>query len=319
MVIVGIMVYQLFAHNLRQATAGDFEKEQKLFTNTATNEIERYFYDVQKRLETIALMPVVRNAQRGENCNQELQNLIVVNSKEFNNLGRISKDGTFICAVNRTIIGEPASKYGTYFDTIAKDPEHKAVMSRLIYPTGSTGPVMAVHVAVYDAQGNFDGTIGGAVYFDELQERVLQDVHLSKNNTIAIYDDNMDILYHPDPLIRSKNLLAPAILGLYSPREVITRFVEDTKKAPAGGVITYSLQGHPRQTAYKSAHVIGRYWTVGIAVPYSDIEQYVGRHTAKYICITLLALLAAAVTALAFFFLPRPMRHDRQSGGASRP
>lgn len=296
LVIAGSIVgYGAFSNDLKEATKQDIAHNQKVFTTTAANEIERYFYDIQKRLETIALMPNVRDAVRSEACNRNLQEILNVNSREFSNLGRIGRDGTFICAVNRAVVGEPASKYGTYFDTIAKDPAHRPVMSRLIYPTGASSAVVAVHVPVYDSQGGFSGTIGGAIYFKELQERILADAKISSGSVMALYDDNLDILYHPDPLIRGKNLLSNDMLQLFTPREVIISFANKVKYPPVEGTMHYSLRGQQRQTVYKSIQVIGRNWTIGVAVPYEDLRQSVGRQTARRLFAATLALLVLTI------------------------
>jgi hypothetical protein len=296
----GWTAYRAFANGLAAQALKDSQHNQALFAATGAKEIEHYFTDIEKRLQTIALMPAVQNAQRSESCNQSLQDIVQVNSSDFNNLGRINKDGVFICAVNRTLIGEPASKYGTYFATIAKDPEHKPVMSRLIYPTGASGRVIGVHVPVYDARGQFTGTIGGAVYFDELEKRVLEGAKPTPHSHIVLFDDNLDILYHPDPLIRSKNLLSPEINQKFTPRDVITGFVEKIKNPPAEGSITYSFNGNSRQVAYKSAQVIGRHWTLGVVVPTDDIRQSTLRTNQSHMFGVVVALLALLVTSLPF-------------------
>lgn len=309
---IGFVGQQLFNSEVRHATTTNLESQQVLFTQTAANEIEQYFYDIQKRIEIIAAMPAVRDAQRSESCNQALQNLVEINKQELNNLGRIDKNGTFICAVNRTIIGEPAAKYGTYFATIAKDPKHKPVMSPLIFPSGAGSAVIAVHVPVYDAKGQFSGTIGGAVYFEELQNRILHAVRPTKNSVTALYDANLDILYHPDPLLRSKNLLDPSVRSLFSPQEVITAFAADVKKPPTHGVIVYSLQGEKRRTAYRSVHVIGRYWTVGIAVPQKDIDVVAKDQKTGRIFLAITILFVITATALAYT-LARAYGHSKKA------
>lgn len=292
--------WRSFNRELIATTTNRIEKNQELFTQAAADSIEQYFYDIQKRIETIANTPTVRHAERSETCNQELQKFVEINKQEFNNLGRIDKNGTFICAVNRTIIGEPASKYGAYFDTIAKDPEHKPVMSRLIVPSGSASAVIAVHVPVYDANGKFDGTIGGAVYFEELQNRMLRAITPSQNSVIALYDDNLDVLYHPNPLIHSKNLLAPDVIKHYSPEQTIRDFAAKIQAPPTHGVITYSLNGVERQTDYRSVKVIGRYWTVGAAVPINDIQATAKEQKMEALFAISLALFILLVTACAF-------------------
>ena len=305
-ILLGWGAHTAFDSDLEKASSANFKKEQKLLTKTAANEIERYYSDVQKRLEIIAMMPVVRDAVRSETCNQTLQNILQVNSSVFNNLGRVGKDGTFICAVNRTIVGEPAAKYGTYFAEVAKDPEHKPVMSRLIYPSGSGTPVAAVHVPVYDSNGQFNGTIGGAVYFDELEKRILLDKQMTEGSAIALFDNNGDILYHQDPLLRSKNLLSEDVLKPYDPRETITSFVNDVVKGkPSEGEIQFSFKDKSYQSTYKSAQVIGRHWTVRIAVPHEDVHKAVHRETAQQIFLATTALAIIAVTALTYIVLPR--------------
>jgi hypothetical protein len=291
-------VYAVFMENLTAARATEVEVQQKLLTRNAANEIERYYSDAQKRLEIIAQMPSVRNAVRSESCNQELQKMLAVNSAVFNNFGRISVDGTFVCAVNRTIVGEPASKYGTYFDEIAKDPQHKPVFSKLIYPAGSATGVIALHVAVYDAKGNFNGTIGGAVYFEELEKRIVLDKQLTDNSTLAVFDNNGDILYNPDPVLRSKNLLSDDVLQMYAPQQAIKDFTQNIVKGPPSeGVLRFTFKGNPHQSTYKSAQVIGRHWTVQIAVPESDLKQSAQRRLAQqlFVGVTIAFVLAATL------------------------
>lgn len=297
--------WSAFSRELLNTTTGSIEKNQQLFTQAVADALEQYFYDIQKRVETIASMPSVKNAQRSESCNQELQRLVEVNKQEFNNLGRIDKNGNFICAVNRTIIGEPSSKYGAYFETIAKDPEHKPVMSRLITPSGSASPVIAVHAPVYDAEGKFNGTIGGAVYFEELQKRMLRTISPSENSAVALYDDNLDILYHPNALLHSKNLLSPDIVKLYSPEQTIRDFANRIQSPPADGIIRYSLSGVERQAAYRSAKVIGRYWTVGVAVPIADIQATAKRQKMETLFITSITLFVILSTLCAFMLSHR--------------
>jgi hypothetical protein len=292
--------YRLFENDITSHALKNTEYNQAQFTATGAKEIEHYFIDIQKRLQTIALMPAVQNAQRSESCNQSLQNIVQVNSSDFSNLGRVNKDGIFICAVNRAIVGEPASKYGTYFEAIAKDPAHKPVMSPLIYPTGAGGRVIGVHVPVYDTSGQFTGTIGGAIYFDELEKRILEGAKLTEHSHIVLFDNNLDILYHPDPLIRGKNLASKEISQKFTPSDTINTFAQKIKNPPSEGSITYSLNGASRQVAYKSAQVVGRHWTLGVAVPVNDIRQLTSRSNQLFMFAAVTTLLALLITLLPF-------------------
>lgn len=294
--IIGFIAYSAFSKSLDNAVAQNAKRQQKELVTIAANEIEKYFYDIQKRMETIAAMSDIRDAQRSEACNLKLQKLVEVNSRELNNLGRVSKEGTFICAVNRTIIGEPVSKYGDYFQKIANSPEHKPSMSRLIFPSGSASSVVAVHVPVYDSSGNFNGTIGGAVYFDELQRRILAGTQINKDNVLVLYDENLDVLYNPDPLIRGKNLNSPEIKGLYAPESAINDFMEKIKKGASENETSYSFRNIHNHVTYKSVRVIDRRWTVAIAVPTATLQELSGSVISKNLFIGMTIALVVTAT-----------------------
>lgn len=303
--VMGIGVYQLFINDLTQAAATDIERSQKAAATTVAREVERYFYDVQKRMEIIALTPAVRDAVRSEACNQNLQDLLEVNSKELNNLGRINKNGMFECAVNRTIIGEPSSKYGTYFETIAKDPYHQPVMTKLIFPTGAASGVIAVHVPVYNSKSQFNGTIGGAVYFNELQSRILTGVGVTKNSLVSLYDTNFDVIYDADPLVSGKNLLSADVSRYYSPQNATTSISEKIKHPDSEETLVYNFRGSPYQVIYKKVPVIGRNWTVAVAVPQQDIADAVNRQAATGLFIGVLSLLVLMVMGISYQLIYR--------------
>lgn len=300
---VGALTYQAFYSTLKTATIDDIQRQQKQLAAIAVGEIEHQFYDLQKRMETIALMPNIKEAKRGDECNQQLQKIVEVNSKEINNLGRIDKNGTFICAVNRTIIGEQASKYGDYFEKIATDPEHKPAISRLISPSGSANQVLALHVPVFDSNGRFNGTIGGAIYFDELQKQVLASTHVTQNSVVALYDDNGDVLYNPDPLLRGKNLNAPEVKNLYTSSGATERLIQIVSQPQTEGIIEYSLRNEPRLAAHKAATIMGRQWTVMVIVPLKDSEGLVARQSAHALFIGLCIVLIITATTLSYIVL----------------
>lgn len=310
--LCSVLLCVAFYADLKNATSQDIERQQEQLTDIAVGELEHQFYDLQKRMETIALNPVVRDAVRGEACNQQLQQLVELNSLELNNLGRVSKDGTFVCAVNRTIIGEPVSKYGDYFEKIKNDPKHGPALSRLISPTGSASKVMALHVPVFDANGQFNGTIGGAVYFDELQKRLLASTKLTPNSVVALYDDNLDVLYNPDPLLQGKNLSSSEVQRLYSPAGAVDKLIEKVKEAPNEGIIEYSFRNEPRRATYQSVQVLGRYWTVIVAVPLVDIQNAIGRHTAQNLYWMMSGLFVVAGTVLTYCLLRS--KNSKQTG-----
>lgn len=303
LILASVLLYFVFYADLKSSTIQDIEKQQKQVTNIAVGQIEHQLYDLQKRMETIALNPAVRDAQRGESCNQYLQKLVEVNSQEINNLGRVSKDGTFVCAVNRTIIGEPVAKYGDYFEKIKNDPKHTPALSRLISPTGSASRVMALHVPVFDANDQFSGTIGGAIYFDELQKGLLAGTKITQNSVIALYDDNLDVLYNPDPLIIGKKLNAPEVKRLYSPQGALEQLSQKIQQGPKEGTIEYSFRDQPRRATYKSLQIMGRYWTVMVIVPFTDIENAIGRSTAQNLYILLGSLFIITASVATYYAL----------------
>ncbi len=300
--IVGFGFY-MFVHTvIRNNSISNQETSQRLYAKTLAIDIEEFFEDVEKRMEIISLFPTIKNAERSEKCNQDLQYLLEHNSAVFSNLGRVSKDGIFVCAVNRSIVGEPASKYGDYFQRAKADPEHKAVMSRLIYPTGSGEPVIAVHVPVFNDKGEFNGTIGGAVYFSEFQQHLLNDVKISPRSFVILHDENGDILYHPDPLIRGKNIASKEMMDMFTPRQVMSDFANTIKKGGSGR-LQYSLRGQERVAMYERANVIGRHWTAVIAVPRQDLDKSTHDSSVQQLLIAVAILLSLSLCLLTVYVL----------------
>src|SRR5688572_12026522 len=77
-IIAGLISWAMFLYTsyaMENRAIAEAHKNQGLYAAQAAGSIERFLYDVQKRMETIALMPIVRDAQRSESCNQNLQNI----------------------------------------------------------------------------------------------------------------------------------------------------------------------------------------------------------------------------------------------------
>ena len=185
----------IIRQNLNQNLINDYSnKELSVALQTSTS-LQNQVVNITEQMQTLALIPEINNGTT-EECNQRLQQ-IAKQITTVSNIGRVGLDKKFRCTLNKALQGSDASKLGPYIDQIFNDPQHTPVMSRLIkLPSGFYA--VAVHIPVYDKEGNFSGTLGGAIYFDQLRDKFLKNIKLSDKSYIVLEDDNGDILYHPD-------------------------------------------------------------------------------------------------------------------------
>jgi len=232
------------------------------------------FSSLEDKLYALAQIPNINTVDPStcaETFQKELDGLTV----KFNNLGRIGQDKKFICSLNPGLIGVDASALGSYINDIFNDPEHKSVMSRGIKVPNVEGSVVAVHVPVFDKDGNFTGTLGGALYFEQLQNNFLKDIVFAKDGYVAVIDDNGDILFHPDKTIQGQNFFSDTIQVRFGNDPA---FLEAVKKAETGveQTVKYSLNGTEKTAVLYPIQIFpGRYWVVNVTVPVDSIREAV--------------------------------------------
>jgi len=302
LVIVGlgtlsnIVIKARLANNL----LNEYQRQERQVADEVAQNLENNIASVEDKLKLLAAMPEIRDGS-ADVCNAKLIEAFAVLSTKVGNLGRVGQDGYFRCSINKSLIGLKAERLGAYIPQIFNDPDHTPVLSRAILPPGADGYVAAVHVPVYDVNKQFQGTIGGAVYFSELREKYLQNVTFAQNGYVVLLDDNGDILYHPKTELIGKNVSsddAKKTLG-YS-----KEFADAMQAAQRGesGNLRYTVTEGGRLAAFTKAQILpGHHWTVLVSVPVGEASSELARVGVDdaFIWFTIVLALAVAMIAVA--------------------
>lgn len=270
--------------------------QEVVIANQVAGNLEQEMTSVKDKLAVAALVPAIQTIDA--NCNAKLSELFGVLGSKVGNLGRINAQGVFACSVNKALIGLPGKQLGSYVTDIFNDPKHEPVLSHTILPPGATYAV-AMHVPVWNAKKQFDGTLGGAVYLRDLEEKFLKNVKFASHGFAILFDENGDILFHPKRELIGKNLTSPEARKVFSNIEGLQRAIAEAKAGRTGSV-RYELEGVEKVAAYRSAAVAAnRHWVVMATVPVEDanvVLREVGVDQAYWMAsgITSLAILLVA-------------------------
>ena len=209
-------------------------------------------------------------------CNQKLDDLFLKYGKKLTNIGRMNAKGMFDCSHNRSTIGVNGPAAAPHLKTIMEDPEHRPVLGRIIPPAAgaaSTGPVTSFHVPIFDKNGKFLGTLGGAINFNDLRDKYLKDVMTLPHGYAVIYDDNGDLLYHPRAEFMGKNFWSEEMQNNTSHNSDLNEMMKNVE-AGKKGTGRYLFENKEKIAAYAPAAVFpGRVWGVVITIPLEDLQK----------------------------------------------
>lgn len=262
-------------NGLKQNLLTEYGNEEQLVAGQVAQQLVTDVAGVKDKLNIIATIPEVKSGSVSA-CNAKLAEQFKILESKVGNLGRIDKNGIFRCSLNSALIGVPGAKLGSYIPQIFNDPAHLPVLSRAFVPPGSKSYISALHVPVYDDRKTFDGTLGGAIYFDQIQSKYLKDITFAKNGFAILVDDNGDILYHPKRNLIGKNLDSPEIINFLS--QNVRTTIKKAAKDGSSGQVRYFGGGVEKLAAYTSANLLpGHRWIVLVTVPVTDADAALGR------------------------------------------
>lgn len=297
--VVGFIILAQVKARLVHVSKEEYKSQQSLLANQIADALTTNLVSVENQLHIIATMPEVQNIDDVDRCNDKLQQLLTINQKQLGNLTRTNPDGKYVCSVNKTAIGRDAAKYGSNIRSLA-NADNKFVVGRMVQSPASDTLVIGLHVPVY-VDGNFRGSMGGALHFDKFQDVYLASVKFGKNGYAALIDDNGDILYHPSKELRGKNLLSPDIIKYFEPQDQMHQLVDDIK-AGKSGAFNYKITGTHKEGLYKTFKLpdVDRHWAVVVAIPMEDQETAVNQAGINTIFIVLVALFSVTTGLLTF-------------------
>lgn len=276
-----------------------YVEQEALLSQQVAHTLELEVAQTQAKLELVAKYPEVRDGDTAA-CNAKLQEVFDNPSTKVGNLGRVGPDGLFRCSLNTKLIGVKAETLGAYITKIFNDPAHAPVMSRAIKPPGAPSYLVAIHVPVWGKDGSFQGTLGGAVYLNDLGTQYLKGVSLAPGGYIALFDDDGTVLYHYKPELIGLNVASPDYQKFVKGGSDPKKAIEDIKEG-LSGTRRYSFDGDKKIAAFGPVHIFPeRNWRILVTVPARAADDSIAASGVNL----LLELLPIAFAALLIVIYP---------------
>jgi HAMP domain-containing protein len=301
MTVGSVVISQSIKNKLSTNLIEQFYLQEELIARQTALTLENYVLNIVDELLIIAQLPELIDGTI-EECNAKLEQILGMTQLKVGNLGRVNKEGIFKCSVNKALVGVDAKKLGDYIPKILNDLEHKPVISRAFVPPGTTSYVSAVHVPVYKAD-EFMGTMGGAIYFDELGEKILKDSKPSEKGAVVLVDDDGTILYHPIKQLVGKNIESEEIQKLNNYEHTFKGILDLALKGETG-TVQYFFNGAEKIAAFTPVQILPDHvWMAIVTVPLSDIDDNLLGLGVKKFFNTLMSFEIGLILLTAFLFL----------------
>ncbi len=246
--------------------------------------------------DMLIAMSNVPEIQEGstEQCNNKLQELFAQLKLAPSTIARVNKEYVRDCATTRSVIGSSVKDYA-YAQTIFSDPLHKPVLGRafpsIVYENRYFVPLV---VPIFGNK-NFVGTLGSALYLDELKERYFG-AGLDNNIQVIIIDDDNSILYAPNKNLIGKKSLSSDVVNYIGDSQEYENLQKEISGGGSGSAIL-AVNGTKRIDAYAPADIfVGRRWTVVVSTPVEDMRS--ASYTHQKSMRNMIYILALLVNAL---------------------
>lgn len=291
--------------HIEKTIVEQFGEQELAIAGKIVKTLEAEITNVEEKLALIAQIPEVRNGS-SETCSKKLKEISAGLHVPLGNLGRMNKEGIFDCSVVDSLIGVDGKQYD-YLRTILNDPEHRPVLSRAILfeYTDRTEYLSALHVPRFDSGGAFIGTVGGAIYFAELQEKYLEDVESPQRGYAVLLDDNGDLLHHPNADFVSRNANDAYMQGVFSESQELQDLIKDAQAGLTGTRI-YTYLGESKLAAFRPAHIFeSRYWPVIVTITLAETAGVVAPLVSKlqYQVLIVMGILALLALGMIIFLM----------------
>jgi signal transduction histidine kinase len=262
-IVGGFFMLSYARGRLNQSLIDNYAKQELSIVSNISKLLELDISTIQNQLTLMSENPLIADGDT-EECTTEIKYNLSQTQSELGNVGRVNKNGVFTCSLNPLLINTRAEKLGPYITDIFNDPAHAPVMSRTIPVPGVKGFAVALHVPVFNEKQEFDGTLGGAIYLSDLQNKYLKDVVFAKRGFVALIDDDGTILYH----------YKSGLIGTKATSTVFKEILAEVKQDRSGTKQFISTSdGLEKISSYAPVHVVpGRIWVVLATVPISDAQ-----------------------------------------------
>ena len=299
--LAAIIIFEAIVINFILIAADDSHyyetgESQLILTRSIARQIETHVAGTYDKLITISNVPEIRESNT-EQCNDKLQELYAQFKLVPSAISRTGKDYVRDCSTIRSVIGSNVGEY-EYAQKIFNDPLHASVMGRalpsIIYKDRYFIPVV---VPIFDENKKFSGTIGSAVYLDELKEKYFG-TGLAENMRAVIIDDDDIILYHPNKELIGKNIYSDVVADFVGDSIAFDK-LKNGVSAGLSGVTIVDINGTKHIESYAPASVFaGRRWTVVVTTSVNTTTLNEHGKDMRNLIYTLVLLLNAFFTLI---------------------
>lgn len=246
----------------------EFSKREFASAGEIAGILELHFTTLQDKLKLLAQIPEIRSGDT-EACSRTLKQMVADLEIKPGNLGRMNADGEFYCGVADSIVGVDGTQYD-YLQDILKDPNHDPVLSKRVLFKYQVGEryLVALHIPVFSEDGKFTGTLGGAIYLDEIAEKYLHLTNARTDNSLVLVDDNGDILAHADANLIGANIYEAD--SNLTQKDIIGQLIAQ----PSVGIRQYQSDAGNMLVSARDANVFPRRtWHIIVFTSLGELDQ----------------------------------------------
>lgn len=309
--------YLYFVHNFsnslqkstQENSIQEFKKYQKVLDQSFASLIVSEFSKMEQELILVSELESVKDADI-EKCNDSLFKVTSSTTTLLNNITRVGPDKVFICSANPKNTGVDGSQYA-YINEIFEDPNHKIVLSTPFLtktPKGVSTVIMAIHVPVYNSQGDFVGTLGGTFYLNDFVEKFTELNDLPKGSwpLIITIPDGV-LLYHPNTDYLNKSIYSEDFSNLLNKNSDVKKVLDNAVYEDGIQLEYYTYAGSKNiGTTNHIEPLPGEKWSLVISSPidvvYKDVNSTLQKQRLLYISLVSVVVFLSLV---AFIILVR--------------
>jgi signal transduction histidine kinase len=269
-ICASFLTFSVIKQHLKQNLLQTYSEQEQLVGNEVSSTLTTSVSGLEHSLEIMALNPAIESNSQSV-CFPAIMKYYNSVQLGVDNLVRVNTNGQFFCSINTKLDGTPASNLGPYITDMINDPTHAPVMSNYIENVpGTPGNVIALHVPVYDSNGKFQGSLGGAIYLSRLASLYLNKIKFANTGYASLVDQNGDILYSHVPGNVGKNFFSSTIQKNFPNSDL-----ENKVKAAAKGqssIVEYTRSGVQKIASVQPIPILPNHnWVVIVTVPTNEV------------------------------------------------
>lgn len=268
----GAFINHYIKRRLEKKLVTDYAAQEAIIGKEVATTLQNRVKTVESTLQVLALNKDIQSLDP-KVCNPAIEKAFKELKINIGNIARVNEKGVFYCSINKSIIGLPASKFGNYVQTLINDPKHNTVVSPAVNIPNVKGKISAIHVPVFSVQGKFAGTIGGAIYFNQLATDYLDKIVFAKSGFAGLQDNNGEILYAHIKSNIGKNFFSDDVQAQFGKQPDFNQAIRDAWQGK-NTTVHYKLRGDPKIGSITSAEIVpGHRWVVIVNVPEREISE----------------------------------------------